>query len=283
MFSVMKKTIALMLTLVVASMSFAQEKDIPTRGFPSIQISSNQQFIDSMATLAVVDVTRSYVVREKATGDSFTREGEDCFNKITSMAIRVKGGLLVTKAAVSPWLYDRDFNEYSEDYDGVAQALSFVMDGKPFVIDNVSPERLTPGSGEIYFIATQEDADGLTISHPSGDIDGWAILFPVEKEYENSTTSLKKKLSIMPRTETYEMTRPRGIEKIKGGLYVEVIYSSIGTLEFRICGVIVEAGENLSIVVLPTDKTPSRMTLSKGLAPIDKDDSKKKSKKGAKK
>ena len=283
MFSVMKKTIALMLTLVVASMSLAQEKDIPTRGFPSIQISSNQQFIDSMATLAVVDVTRSYVVREKATGDSFTREGEDCFNKITSMAIRVKGGLLVTKAAVSPWLYDRDFNEYSEDYDGVAQALSFVMDGKPFVIDNVSAERLTPGSGEIYFIATQEDADGLTISHPSGDIDGWAILFPVEKEYENSTTSLKKKLSIMPRTETYEMTRPRGIEKIKGGLYVEVIYSSIGTLEFRICGVIVEAGENLSIVVLPTDKTTSRMTPSKGLAPIDKDDSKKKSKKGAKK
>lgn len=283
MFSVMKKTIALMLTLVVASMSLAQEKDIPTRGFPSIQISSNQQFIDSMATLAVVDVTRSYVVREKATGDSFTREGEDCFNKITSMAIRVKGGLLVTKAAVSPWLYDRDFNEYSEDYDGVAQALSFVMDGKPFVIDNVSPERLTPGSGEIYFIATQEDADGLTISHPSGDIDGWAILFPVEKYYENSTTSLKKKLSIMPRTETYEMTRPRGIEKIKGGLYVEVIYSSIGTLEFRICGVIVEAGENLSIVVLPTDKTTSRMTPSKGLAPIDKDDSKKKSKKGAKK
>lgn len=51
-----------------------------------------QSLISATINNAFVTVSRSYVVRDKESGETYKRDGRNDFNEVQSFGIRIKGG-----------------------------------------------------------------------------------------------------------------------------------------------------------------------------------------------
>ncbi len=249
---------------------------------------TNQSLIEQSVAPAFVEIVRPYVLRDKLSGETFKIEGKNNFNEVTSMAIMVKGGILTTKAGVAPWESDLEYNNFQDKYDGLALGIHVKVDGQTIIYDSIEEVCLSPKSEILYFIATDSNTDGLTLNTPLENVNGWVVLLTKEKDSSLATTSFSKNLKIKQGVEKYELERPLGNLKIIGGVYIEPTFTSIGTVEFRLCGIILEEGEKLVIVTTKSplssiSTTSANSKQSKALVPVSKQTGKQKPNKKSKK
>ena len=251
-------------------------------------MSTEQAFLDCSVAPAFVEISCPYVVKDKASDEVFRMEGKDNFNEVTMTAVRVKGGILAPRAALTPWTVDSGFKEYQNSYDGISLGLRIYSGNDTIVLKDVSSTRITPKNEDYYFVTIDSTVDGLTMQNPADNVEGWVVLLTRNKDSTLVTTSFRKKLSSKTHTEGYVLDRPLGLPNIVGGIFVVPVFPSIGTMEFRLCGIILEEGEKLTIItpeapLSSISTTSANSNPSKALVPVSKQTGKQKPNKKSKK
>ena len=219
-------------------------------------LSPDQSIIDRAVSPALVGVTRSYVLQDKSTGQTYKMDGKNHFGRVSSRAVRVSGGLIVTKEAVAPWETDEDFKEYSEGYDGVATEMMIDGESKPLQFDTAGINCISEQGTGLYFIPLDSTFEGLRYERPDGDVEGWVVLLVQSNDTSFITISFRKKLTVKTKDSYYEIERPLGELNIVGGVYVAPEYQAVGGVLFRLCGFVIDSEDKLGIVV-PTVKKGS--------------------------
>ena len=251
----MKKVILIIVLCIATLASSAQLR----------KLSNDQAMIEKAIMPAMTSVTRAYILQDKASGQTFKTDGKDYFNKVTSRAYKIAGGLVVTKAAITPWEDDEEFKEYSDGYNGIATDLQEGDAGKPIMFDTSNVICLSEQGG-LYYIALDSTADGLHFEKVDGDVEGWVVLLMQNEDSTYSTVSFRKKLSVKSKISHYELERPLGKMVIVGGIYIKPVYPTIGVVNFKLCGFVVDETDKLGIIIPSLKKgmfTPSKATPQK--------------------
>lgn len=269
----MKRIIVFILIVTSALLSNAQ-----------IRIQTPEQsLITTTFNSAYVKASRSYVVRDKESDETYKRDGRNDFNEVQSFGIRIKGGLIVPSTLVRPWEKDTAFVEYRNWYDGVARRFTAEMpNGKVNIDSNLNIVSCHNGN-MLYMVSLGNDVDGLAVDTTNGNVDGWIILWMTDNDTATSISSFRKEIVLSSGKEIVEIDKPHTSSNIVGGAFVKPVYPSLGVIEFRLCGVVMDGGEKLQIVrpsikslltpkndtkaELPKEEQDKRPTL-KGLSPV---------------
>lgn len=232
--------------------------------------SGTQEIIERSVSQALVKVTRSYVVRDMENGETFKRDGRNDFNNIASLGVMVNGGVIVTPAAVQPWESDPEFFEYRNWYQGVATDMTIAMPDGIVRMDSTLKAQECNRDGLLYLVETGKATTGLELSTTVGMVDGWVVLWTADNDTTVSVTSFRRKVEIKDTMSCYPINRPLTASTILGGVYLEPVFLKTGTVEFRLCGVIVDQDGKLFIAKPTTRQSAqSKLTRERESAPQD--------------
>lgn len=117
-------------------------------------------------------------------------------------------------------------------------------------------------------ISLDNDVDGLAIDTTNGKVDGWIILCMADNDSATSITSFRKEVTLS--SDAMEIDKPHTSSNIVRGIFVKPVYPSMGVIEFRLCGVVLNAGEKLQIVKPSIMSLPSSKTDTKAEQPKEK-------------
>ena len=110
-------------------------------------------------------------------------------------------------------------------------------------------------------INTIDSLPGLKYKEADGTIDGWIILQSKTKDGSVITTSFNSKTTFKKGAKSSEIDRPLYLNNLLGGLYVTPDFTSVGVVEFRLCGIIAERDEKIVIIPLGQISRKSKTTL----------------------
>ena len=236
-------------------------------GAQKVVSTGTQDIVESAVKPAFVQVKSSYVVRDRENGETYKRDGRDDFNTVTSTGVLVQGGVFVTTSAVRPWEDDAAFREYSSWYDGKTSRVEVALpEGKIFVADSNQRFFACHPDTLIYELEMKDLTSGLKISTATGDVDGWVVLWIKEKDSTITLSSFQRRISFSENTESYEISRPLISSSILGGVFVQPVNTAIGTVEFHLCGLVLDADKKL-IVARPTSKQIASKRLTPQTSP----------------
>ncbi|MBP3763539.1 MAG: hypothetical protein J6I49_06660 [Bacteroidales bacterium] len=239
--------ISIAIVATCLSIFFPLHKCVAQLDYKSMFSSTNPQLVAMCLEDVLVGVTRSYVICDSS-GYTYTQEGKSSFNDVPSFAVRINGGLLIPPAVVRPWEDDPLFQEYKDSYDGQGRKLTIRFD-KPMELDSVQAKKACRKDELLYMLELDSTYDGISMGSQKGDVDGWVLLVKQEKDSLQLLSPFKKKINIKSNGDTYEVSNPIGASNVLGGIFVEPVITSIGIIEFRLCGVIINKDEKLTLVI----------------------------------
>lgn len=249
---------------------------------------------------SVVVVRQSYRVKDKKTGKPYGQNGRAYFGHTYSIGVKTSSGLILTDAALKPWLHDPAYKKVMDAYDPVVSLTEIRV-----VRNNENPDyvqcplRIHGTQPDGLWIADTDSTSSsdMEIDVTSGKKEGWIIWYVAKQDLEQSPLSnislqISNKVYDVKFGEDQDVDNPIGGNKIIGGLYVCPYYSGGGHINFRLVGMMVRDDNKWKLhtpfvdmnidqplsaseddVDNPSDESEDELNLT----PID--DSKKKSKK----
>ena len=203
---------------------------------------------------------QSYQLRDKKSGELFGANGKKEFSAQYAIGIKVCDGILLGDRMLRPWLYDSKFGRYKDGYEPVPYqttytALEEKIDYKELKYDPEAREGVV--DKQIYRYPSDVFAGkGLAVDSTAGTKDGWIIWVTArETDWEKTAAvnfvTYQKTLDISKDNTSFGIEKPKGNKPLLGGLYVVPFYPGIGTVEFRLCGLIVQDTESTWKVCCP--------------------------------
>lgn len=202
---------------------------------------SNQQIVQSAVEKGFINVSSSYRLQDLKTQKLYGRNGSDAFGAITSWGIKIEGGFILLDQAVRPWEYDSNFSKYRGKYGTVPYQLSFTEGDSKITLDSIDAKACN-SQNILYSIKDTLIAkgEGFKIDSSNGEKNGWIVWLTEEKDSSYTRLVFKKKIEYKPNDSIYEVEQPNTTKKILAGIFVEQCYKSIGSVTFRLCGILVE-------------------------------------------
>lgn len=238
---------------------------------------------------------QSYQLRDKKSGELFGVNGKKEFSAQYAIGVKVRGGIILGDRMLQPWLYDSKFGKYKEGYEPVPYQATYTA-----LEDEVSYKELEYDSeaqkGIIDKLIYRYPSDvfageGLAADSTAGIKNGWIIWVTAkETDWEKTAAvnyvTYQKDLNVSKEDTSFGIEKPKGNLKLLGGLYVVPFYTGIGTIEFKLCGIIVQDTETTWKVCCPFVVNPEnevkpadKQAVESELTPIGKDKTDKKNKK----
>lgn len=263
----MKKTLILFIGLtfiVTAKGQLLGSLNLDPKDFIQIKDSAYQdtRLLESAISASFFLSRQSFQVSDKKTGERYGLNNKDVFGTELSLGIKVKNGYILTEKAMRPWKYNKKFETYKDGYNPVmyvSEYSEFAESTKYDTLDILEPKvnELLPSS--LYFIASDCFlGKGLAVDYTKGKKDGWVVWTCVDEDEDLNKTA---KLKITSYSKTIDSNVSDSIkidtpdeQKILGGIFVIPVNSEIGTIEFRISGIMVESNGNWNIRFPFTEK-----------------------------
>lgn len=216
---------------------------------------NNQQLIDDALAGAFVRINQSYELCDTVKDEHFGRDGKDYFSIIPFIGIETEKGLCFPTDALSPWNYDRDFNEYSTKYKPITTATTIANLGTKKTI-SVNEDFSLHGDSIKHSLSILNDSlvcnGGLRVDTVPGEKDGWLIwISSNDNIVENDSvryTSFKKNIEVPIDGEYLTIGNPDISETVYGGVYVTPKQTAIGQITFELTGVMVRTEDGWDIV-----------------------------------
>lgn len=202
---------------------------------------SNQQIVQSAVEKSFVSVSSSYRLLDLKTQKLYGRNGSNAFGTVISWGIKIEGGFILLDQAVRPWEYDSNYNKYRGKYGTVRYQLSFIEGDTKRVIDSIDVKACN-AKKILYSIKDTlvSKGDGFKIDSSNGEKNGWMVWLTEEKDSSYTHLVFKKKIEFEPNDSMYEVEQPNTAKKILAGIFVEPCFKSIGSVTFKLCGILVE-------------------------------------------
>lgn len=202
---------------------------------------SNQQIVQSAVENGFVSVSSSYRLQDLKTQKLYGRNGSDAFGAVTSWGVKIEGGFILLDQAVRPWEYDSNFNKYRGKFGTVPYQLSFTEGDAKKRIDSIDAKPCN-AQNILYSIKDTlvSKGEGFKIDSSDGEKNGWIVWLTEERDSSYTHLVFKKKMEFKHNDSIYEVEQPNTTKKILAGIFVEPCYKSIGSVTFRLCGILVE-------------------------------------------
>lgn len=233
---------------------------------------NNQQLIDKALEGAFVRINQSYELCDTVKNEHFGRNEKDYFSIIPFIGVETERGLIFPSATLVPWTYDKDFEEYKNQYkplvtnskvsllnspDKAVRSLSSQINGVKLT------DRLSCLNDSLQSIP------GLRVDTVSGVKDGWLIWITSDSNLaENDSVrynSIKKDIEVPIDGEYLRLEKPEISGTVYGGIYVTPIQTEIGQIAFTLTGVMVLDSEGW-VLDFPFIEVPK---CTKALTPIE--------------
>lgn len=249
-------------------------------------------FIDEAVRRGLFISCQSYQICDNRTGELFGLNGEAEFGIGYSLGIKVPGGYYLSDQAVRPWLYDKNFAKYQNKYKPVFYQAKYTELGEQVQYDSLdySLANITAVTDSVLyrFASSTFNGKGFILDTEEGQKDGWAVWIVLSKDSTMSTNanltfiSLKETINVKKERLFMEILPPKTFHQLVGGIYVVAEYSSIGVVEFKLCGIIMTDGGDAWNLYFPfigqkienKDKTdamaPSKNVGGNELTPVGK-------------
>ena len=168
---------------------FAMILSIPAKAQLSIGKSAGQIITENAVSGSVIVIKQSYQVKNKKTGNIYGRDGRKDFGHFYSIGIKAEPGLILTDAAIRPWLFDDAFKKVEQDYEPIVSLTELrevKADGKVnFYQQPLQMERQQPNG---LWIANVSEATkrSIEIDKESGVKEGWLVWFVASKNLDSN-------------------------------------------------------------------------------------------------
>ena len=234
---------------------------------------NNQQVIDEAMSGAFVRINQSYELCDTIQNEHFGRNEKDYFSIVPFVGIETENGLVFPSAALSPWTYDNDFDEYDGKYKPLVtntklSLLNCSNKSVRSISDNLSGNKIT-NLLTVLNDSTQT-TNGLKVDSIAGVKNGWLIWITSEANLaENDSVrlnSIKKEIEVPIDGEFLRIDKPEVSGTVYGGIYVTPVQIGIGQVAFTLTGVMVLDNEGW-VLDFPFIKGPQQ---TKTLTPIGK-------------
>lgn len=210
--------------------------------------STEQQFIEDVVKNGLFISKQSFQICDRETGELFGLNGKKEFGVQYSIGVKIPDGIVLTDKAVRPWLYNNKFGKYRQKYDPVFYQATFSE-----MTDKVKYDSLDYTLAEldgvvdttIYkFSSGTFDGNGFALDGTIGKKEGWIVWITAKKDhdFEQSAnlnyTIYRKTITIDADKQSFDISKPNLEQNILGGIYVVPVYTKIGVIEFRLCGIV---------------------------------------------
>ena len=191
---------------------------------------------------------QSFQLSNKKTGELYGLNNKNEFGTETSLGVKVQGGYILTDKAIQPWKYNGKFKSYEDEYNPVlcnSEYSEFAGDTKFDSLDIPQSETCTLLPYSLYLVTSNRFSDrGFAIDSTGGEKDGWVIWACLGG---NDGLGKSAKLELVCYSMPLNSDEKEGISidtpdvaRVLGGIYVNPVRTNIGTLQFSICGVMIE-------------------------------------------
>lgn len=211
-------------------------------------ISSNQQLIEDVVKSGLFISKQSFQICDRETGELFGLNGRKEFGVQYTIGIKIPNGFVLTDKAVRPWLYNNKFGKYKQKYDPVFYQATFsemTEKAKYDSLDYTVAKLDALVDTTIYkFSSGTFDNNGFVLDGTTGKKDGWIVWITAKREhnFEESAnlnyTIYRKTITIGADKQSFDISNPNLEQNILGGIYVVPVYTKIGVIEFRLCGIV---------------------------------------------
>lgn len=213
------------------------------------------QWTENIVSPALFLFRQSFQVADNKTGDLYGLNNQDEFGAEVSIGIKVKDGFVLTDKAMRPWAYNRKFDEYKEKYKPVpylSQYSEIEAGVKYDSLNIVHPTSEEQKVEEAYFIHSDFfKGKGLAIDYAEGSKDGWIVWVCANM---NANLDEKPEVSIVCYNKPVDVVKGKNVDvemlkntKVLGGAYVIPCKEDIGTMAFKLCGLLIEQEGKWSI------------------------------------
>lgn len=212
--------------------------------------SLNQHIVEQVVNSGVFVIGQSYELADSL-DNRYGWSGNRAFGTDYSIAVKIRGGYVLTDKSVHPWDYNSLYDQYRKDYQPRLFPTRYSEVSKICKYDTINYEEtklVELFSGLLY--AQETDVfrgDGFALGGNVGENDGWIVWLTTKKNTDLSNSAdlnysiIQKKLTISQRESEsyfYPIDSLTTSDSILGGIYVIPEVVAVGHLELKLCGII---------------------------------------------
>lgn len=213
--------------------------------------STEQDFIEKAVLPGLFISQQSFQICDPSTGDLFGLNGNEEFDVVYSLGVKLRDGILLTDKAVRPWKYSDEYGPYSSDYDPMFHKANFTeVTGDVAYLPlkyNATDVEMLADTTLYYFKSDCFSNIGFELDMVSGNKNGWVVLVYPEKSLATdnklSCTIYQKDMEVKHDGKPVEILLPNNNATPLGGLYLVPQYDVPGIIAFKLCGVICPEGD----------------------------------------
>lgn len=244
----MKRFFLILLSLVVLAIDMQAQL--------VVRKSTATQWTEDAVIASLFQTKQSFCVKDNKTGELYGLNNKEVFGTEISLAVKVKGGYVITDKAISPWVYNAKFATYRDNYTPVMVASEYAEFGSAAKFDtlDIPQSKLNEVLKSSLYIVKSDifSSKGLMIDDTEGTKKGWVVWVCADKNAD-MTKGIAPELICYSfdiessKSKAVKMNAPND-KKILGGIYVVPTFREIGLVEFRLCGLLCEKDEHWSLV-----------------------------------
>lgn len=209
-----------------------------------------QPIIEKAVSNGLFVCRQSYQILDLKTGDLYGLNGQEEFGTQYTLGIKACDGFLTYDKFMHPWDYDDKFNKYRGKYTPVIYNSSFAEQNETATFDSLNCDKGYKAMCDSSLCQVPSKTfgrKGFVLDNTSGEKEGWIVLvtYSTGQSLEQNTS-----LNYLIYNETFTVKDSKSLLKanlpntatnILGGIFVTPIYTGIGKVEFKLCGVLVQA------------------------------------------
>lgn len=207
-----------------------------------------QKSIDGCAVV----VKQSYQVKNKKNGKVYGRNGRKEFGQNYTIGVKTEAGLILTEAALKPWLEDNAFKKVEQTHEPfVSQTEVRDINENEQTKFGSCPLSIGKQQPQGLWVAKTESVvpNAMEIDVEGGEKDGWLIWFTAKKELNanpEATITLQainKKIVLEDGISEIDIEATANSDVVLGAIYVCPAYLGGGHVAYRLVGVAVKDGK----------------------------------------
>lgn len=209
--------------------------------------STEQDFIEKAVLPGLFISQQSFQICDPTNGDLFGLNGNEEFDVIYSLGIKLPNGILLTDKAVRPWKYSVEYRPYASEYDPVFHKANFTEVSGDVAYTplhyNASDVKMLADTTLYYFKTDSFGNIGFETDMTTGNKNGWVVwIYPEHNEQLStgnklSTSIYQKEMEVDNEGKPLEISLPNSNVTPLGGLFLVPQYDVPGIIVFKLCGI----------------------------------------------
>ena len=228
----------------------------------SFPLTQNQQMIENTVVDGFFMVRQEYQLEDTLTGKKYSLDNRPYFGCAESLMILTETGYYTRQQVLQPWAADANYKKYNESgtYRPVLSRtmIRTVRDSVWRITTLLAPISTTPLKDSTWVMAQDTlSRNGFSQIGSEGEQEGWLVWLTSTKEDDCDFIIYRQKFNVEGQM---SVSPPATGNKFYGSVFLIPDYDKIGTIRFRIAGIVLPCKESWELypVILSNEQDNNR-------------------------